>query len=132
MALPGSLLMIGCSTPQTRAREREVAFAQLPPAQQQLVLAGKIEEGMSTDAVYIAMGSPNRVTEARMERKTFVRWIYGRAQTHFLPTYRYRSVILPNGRVYIAPVYEPDYITTFVDSFAVIFEKGRVIGWEEL
>lgn len=126
------LLGTGCSTPETRAREKEVAFANLAPAQQALVLQGKIEEGLTPDAVYIAMGRPSRITEARLERRSLTRWIYGRTQTDYLPNYRFRSVLLPNGQIYLAPVYQPDAITTWIDTFAVIFEKGKVIGWEEL
>lgn len=127
-----SLLLGACSTPETRAREKDIAFAQLPPAQQQLVLQGKIEEGMTPDAVYIALGRPARITEARLEKRNLTRWIYGRAQTQFLPNYRFRSVVLPDGQVYLTPVYQPDTVTTWVDTFAVIFEKGKVIGWEQL
>ncbi|MFQ3671813.1 MAG: hypothetical protein SNJ84_10190 [Verrucomicrobiia bacterium] len=132
LALGLALLNSACSTPETRAREKELAFAKLPPAQQQLVLQGKIEEGMTPDAVYIAMGRPSRVTEARLEKRSLTRWIYGRANTQYLPNYRFRSVVLPNGQVYLAPIYQPDTITTWVDTFAVIFEKGKVIGWEQL
>ncbi|GAB4241177.1 MAG: hypothetical protein OHK005_03960 [Candidatus Methylacidiphilales bacterium] len=132
IALAFVVLFSGCSTPQTRAREKEAAFASLKPAQQQLVLQGKIEEGMSPEAVYIALGRPARVTEARLERRSLTRWIYGRTSTQYLPSYRFRSVVLPNGQIYLAPVYQPDTVTTWVDTFAVIFEKGKVIGWEEL
>ena len=68
-AIHGSLLigvailsLCGCSTVQSRIRERRSAFEKLPPRQQELVIHGKVSEGMSADAVYMAWGRPDEIT----------------------------------------------------------------------
>lgn len=127
-----AFLLAGCSTPQTRAKERPVAFEKLSFKQQDLVLKGLISEGMNTDAVYIAMGNPSRIVTGRMEKNSFMRWIYGRMQTDVIPNYSYHPIVGPGGQVYMASYYDPDYFTYQVDSYAVIFRNGKVIGWEEL
>src|SRR5208283_1160360 len=59
------LLMIvfvaGCATPSTvgsRERERVAAYTSFPPEIKALVNQGEIQAGITTDAVYIAWGSP--------------------------------------------------------------------------
>jgi hypothetical protein len=127
-----ALLLAGCSTPQTRAKERPLAFEKLSPKQQDLVMRGLISEGMNSDAVYIAMGSPARIVSGRLEKSNFTRWIYGRTQTDVIPAYSYRPVVGPYGQVYMTSYYDPEYFTYQVDSYAVIFKNGKVVGWEEL
>lgn len=127
-----ALFFSGCSTPQTRAKERPVAFEKLSLKQQDLVMKGLISEGMNTDAVYIAMGNPSRIASGRMEKNNFMRWIYGRTQTDVIPNYSYRPIVGPGGQVYMTSYYDPDYFTYQVDSYAVIFRNGKVVGWEEL
>ena len=53
------LTLAGCNTPATRARVHQGAFGKLSTSDRQLVLAGKVRAGMSTDAVYIAWGEPD-------------------------------------------------------------------------
>ena len=49
----------GCSTPSKRAREHGSAFRRLSPADQALVLRGRVRPGLSQEAVYIAWGAPD-------------------------------------------------------------------------
>jgi len=95
-------------------------------------MKGLISEGMNTDAVYIAMGNPSRIVTGRIDKSDFVRWIYGRLQTDVVPGYSYRPVVGPNGYVYMTSFYDPEYFTYQVDSYAVIFKNGKVVGWEQL
>ncbi len=49
----------GCATPVDRAKSHPAAFRKLSPADQNLVLEGRVRDGMSADAVYIAWGDPD-------------------------------------------------------------------------
>ena len=80
MAGVSLLLFTGCSTPQTRAREKPAALRQLSPADQKLALAGRIHEGFSKDVVYIAWGAPNRVYAGSAHHQPFDSWFYTRTE----------------------------------------------------
>lgn len=62
IALAGGLsflLLTACGTVQEhRARHFSSVFQSLPPSTQELLLSGRVEPGMSSDAVYIAWGRP--------------------------------------------------------------------------
>ena len=57
------ILLSGCATPKHRAKKNPEAFNSLHEEWQQLVLKGKIAEGMSTDALFIAMGQKAKMTD---------------------------------------------------------------------
>jgi len=54
-------LVAGCSTPDTRIKDRPEAFAKLNPDQQAQVKAGQIALGFDKEAVRLALGEPDRV-----------------------------------------------------------------------
>ncbi len=70
------LLLNACSTPETRISERPDVYRSLSAADQGLVSQGKIREGMSRDAVYIAWGAPNQRAEGRNRGSAVETWIY--------------------------------------------------------
>lgn len=56
------LLVAGCVSPQNaRIQEKSAVFASLSPRQQQLIKAGRVKVGFTTDMVYLALGKPARV-----------------------------------------------------------------------
>lgn len=124
----------GCSTPETRSKEKEraSAFEKLSQADQRLVLKGKIREGLGEDAVYVAMGHPSRRIRSQREGVSEVSWIYSRMESRLVPAYSTRVVRLSDGRRYLTDVYTPVYDTYLVDAFEVTFRDGKVIGWREL
>ena len=65
------------ATPMTRIDQNPVMFRQLPPAQQLLVQQGRICEGMTKDAVYLAWGNPNTppVTGQQIG-VAYEKWVY--------------------------------------------------------
>ena len=75
------LLASGCETPRTRARLHPEAFAKLSAANQRLVLAGKVRDGMNTDAVYIAWGEPDEKRPATGGQEPTESWLYHRQIT---------------------------------------------------
>ena len=69
-------LLTACASTQDRASSRSAAFGRLSPSDNQLVLDGRVREGMDKDAVFIAWGAPNRVFEGRAQAKPFESWVY--------------------------------------------------------
>ncbi len=69
-------LFASCSTPETRISERPDVYRSLASTDQALVSQGKIREGMSRDAVYIAWGAPNQRAEGRKRGNAVETWIY--------------------------------------------------------
>ena len=64
------------STPAARIAARPSMFERLPEKQKQLVERGQIDKGMSTDAVYLAWGSPSREYEGSENGISTLRWDY--------------------------------------------------------
>lgn len=56
-----ALLLAGCSTIDSRIKERSDSFAKLNKKQQQMVQNGYIAVGMPQDAVYMALDKPEKV-----------------------------------------------------------------------
>lgn len=106
-------------------------------------MAGRIAEGMSRDAVYLAWGSPERVTRGSEGGAEFERWRYtelrpvypGHTWTGFGVGYGlgygygggYRYGRFYPG--YAVIDYGPDYVP--VTAATVKFRSGKVVGWEE-
>lgn len=76
-AIP-ALLLVACapSTPQARIEAAPWKFKQLSPAHQELVKAGRIDKGMSPDAVYLAWGNASSVYEGQDDDGATLRWDY--------------------------------------------------------
>lgn len=100
-------------------------------------MAGRIMEGMSPDAVYLALGRPDRVTRGSRDGKPFELWRYTELQpvyhTNFWAGWGYG----PYGyrHRYYDPLWlgwdtGPDYIP--VTSAVVRFNRNRVTGWERI
>lgn len=64
------LICTGCatSTIQTRKQERHGIYSALPPEERNLVDQGRINVGMSKDAVYIAWGKPSEILQANLRK----------------------------------------------------------------
>jgi hypothetical protein len=143
-------LLSACSTTQSRIAERPAAFNSLSPSDQALVSQGRIREGMSQDAVYIAWGAPNQRGPGRFRGRTAETWIYfsTTAGSYYPPPFAYgygygiRGGFGPRGRfgygrlhryAYYDPFYDPFfYRHTSVISYperAVSFQNGRVISY---
>lgn len=54
-------LAAGCATPEARIRQNPDKFATLPDDVRAKVQEGKVEVGFPEDAVYLALGNPDRV-----------------------------------------------------------------------
>ncbi len=72
----GALILTSCSTTETRISEHPEIFQRLSPRDQGLVSQGKIREGMSQDAVWLAWGTPDRKATGFARGKQMETWIY--------------------------------------------------------
>jgi hypothetical protein len=78
LVLSGLLLLavVGCATPESRARKNEAAVSSWPAAVQQNVRAGKIDVGYTQDMVRVALGDPDRLSSRTTASGTADVWIY--------------------------------------------------------
>jgi hypothetical protein len=123
-------LMGGCSTPQTRIEDQPDIYASLSASQKAAVREGRVIEGMSSNAVYLALGEPNRVYHGRKRGKNLDQWIYTRLQPVTTRISPWRSTWHPYWWSGDYDVYEPVYVER--PSFIVTFENNKVVAWEEL
>lgn len=122
------ILLAGCSTAQSRSKEKQAAFDKLSAKQQAAVLDGRVETGMTRDAVYIAFGPPDRTSrDGSIER-----WIYTKPEFYDIPHWRYRCVQRSDGRMSTIPEYDPLQMKRYVDDLEVRFKNGKVSDWKKL
>ena len=152
-----ALLLTSCSTTQTRIQERPQVYASMSATDQALVNQGRIREGMSQDAVYIAWGEPSQRAEGRNRGSSVETWIYfDTAAGDYYPSpflygpyagfgygygygggFGYRHA--RRGRYYRS-FYDPFYDPFFYNRVNVIrypertvsFQRGRVIAYQYL
>jgi hypothetical protein len=127
-----SLLIIGCASPEERAKKRPDIISKLNPDERQTVLAGKIKPGLSKDAVYIALGKPDRTSFNQEGKRTEERWIYDRVVTNEVPNWSYERIYDDRGRAHSVPRYDPIFNSYRIPDFEVKFVNGKVTGWSNL
>ena len=132
-----SALLTGCAGSKTanRKRERSAAYADLPAAQRQLVDQGRIDVGMSTNAVYVAWGLPARVV-APISPGTFT-WIYVCRDVRPYRAWKYRDEsasppLSRSGTEYSSAERETYYAPIVYECAEADFENHVVKGWREI
>jgi hypothetical protein len=129
------------ATPASRVAAAPQKFEGLTSGQKEAVLQGQVQEGMSPDAVYLALGQPDRVTRGSANGQPYETWTY----TELKPVYR-SSVTMGMGggfgypyhygrrgryhSPYLGAETGPDYVP--VTSAVIRFSRNRVTGWEKL
>jgi len=121
-------LLVSCSTPASRSKEKQSAFDHMSAKQKVAVLDGKVEPGMSKDAVYIAFGKPDRISKEGGVEK----WVFTKPEFYDIPHWRYRCVVRSDGRMASIPEYDPLQMKRYVDDLEVTFKNGKVAGWKKL
>lgn len=71
-----TLLLGACASPQSRIERSPDAFQALNAEQQELVKQGKIAIGFSEEAVKLALGQPQRVSQRTDEKGKSTVWRY--------------------------------------------------------
>ena len=125
-------LLTSCqtSTPMSRITKNPVMFRVLSPEQQLMVQQGKICEGMSKEAVFLAWGNPN--TEPVLGQQngvSYEKWVYLIYQPVMMNTVGFSSGCWGGG-----PCYGPAVGTSTAyvpqESAWVMFENDKVTSWE--
>ncbi len=120
----------GCSTVSSRAEERPQAFENLPQAERELVKQSKINAGMSKDAVYIALGKPDKIIPGTPNGKPGETWAYFGVHQQVISNYH--VIPRPAGRGFTTEtVYNPVYITRPYVRRQVFFQNEKVVAWNE-
>ena len=151
-ALSVLLCATSCTTVETRIQEKPQAYQSLSPSDQALVQQGKIREGMSQDAVYIAWGAPSQHAPGRNRGHIVETWIYDATSAGdyggpFLYGHPYGYGVgygfygghrgrLYRGHAFYDPFYDPFFynranIVRYPERI-VSFDNGRVISFQFL
>jgi hypothetical protein len=131
--LLGLLALAGCSTIDSRIKEKPDAFASLDPATQAKTKQGIIELGFTTEAVYIALGQPSEIRNrhGKAGRETVWKYnsYYDRYEGSVHAGYRRFAYFDPQiraNRIYYEPVYAAVYSEQKDTYIRVIFEDGKI------
>lgn len=125
----GTLILTGCSTPETRISEHPDFYQSLSHRDQTLVSQGQIRIGMSRTAVWLAWGSPGRKIVGNMGGGPTETWVYVYYATY--PYYPFE----PLDEYFGAPLYDPFSYSWFPPSIpypgkVVTFARGRVASFQ--
>ncbi|MBA3650636.1 MAG: hypothetical protein H0W66_03910 [Chthoniobacterales bacterium] len=148
----GALILSGCSTIGSRIDANRQAFEQLRPQEKALVSQGKIQGGMSQEAVYIAWGQPQQKTTGVVRVVPTETWVYTLSTGAYGP-YPYGGLGYGYGyagRVgyyglhgrhrfygaFVDPYWDPFYYpfppTVSYPVKTVSFQRGRVVAYQYL
>lgn len=135
-AAAAALCLVSCETvtPATRIQENPAMYSQLPEKQQQLVRAGHITYGMSTAAVYLAWGAPQRkATLGLRNGKTAEKWVYTKPRPVSISNdfYPYGPGYGPYWDNYYFPHHGMSTAWLQEESASVQFENGKVVSWQQ-
>jgi outer membrane protein assembly factor BamE (lipoprotein component of BamABCDE complex) len=134
-----ALLFAGCSTIDSRIKEKSSTFAVLDAPTQDKIRLGRVEVGFSTDLVYIALGSPDERISKTSAGSVDETWIYNSYHQDYLGSahtgYRRYVVIDPKTRqpmVFFEPVYTPIYQDRVEERIRIAFKADKVESIEQV
>jgi hypothetical protein len=130
-----AILGSACSSPSKRIEDNPELFARLPPEQQALIREGRVGLGFNEDAVKLALGDPDRVSQRTDEQGISTVWRYVEYETDAgapLYTGYYHRYYAPLYAPFTAYPYYADYPgRTERDVQRVIFRNGKVVAVEQ-
>jgi len=126
----GLVVMVGCSTPESRIAKQPELFSRLTPEQQQMIREGRVGIGFDMEMVRLALGDPDRVRERTDANGRSEIWNYVDYET-------YDGVFLYRGwyhRGWGAPFY-PYYLDAPArrerSRERIVFREGHVVEIEQ-
>ncbi|HTQ31857.1 MAG TPA: hypothetical protein VMI53_11670 [Opitutaceae bacterium] len=132
------LALAGCSTIDSRIREKQDSFNRLDPSTQAKLRQGIVEVGYTPDMVYIALGSPDERHELTTGKGDETTWIYKTYYEQYegMAHVGYRRIVFfdPATRIYhiyYEPVSTPVYSEQEEDNIRVTFVNGKVASIEQ-
>jgi hypothetical protein len=121
-------LWAGCqgTSPAARRAANPAAYAVLPAEWRPLVNAGKICEGMDTNAVFFAWGPPSEVQSGTLNGGSWATWSYTERGVREIGYWEWEqsTSTRPGGMEY-RRAFEP---ISFLGT-SVVFEGGKVVRW---
>lgn len=139
MTLGAAWLLAGCTTvtsPEARIAADPAVFEDLSAKHQDLARQGRVTEGMSKDAVYLAWGRPHETKESSRDGKARETWVYYGSESIPLQTVGvgigYGDYCHGRYGGWGGPFYDVGYHHARRDYVAakVEFDKDRVVYWE--
>ena len=134
-----ALSLVGCSTVDSRIKEKSAAFNALDPQTQAKIRQGVIDVGFSTDLVYIALGKPDEVRDRVNTSTNESVWVYNTYYQQYEGTrtvgYRrhvYYDPVLKVYRVYYEPVRADFFSERTEERIRVSFVNGQVSSIEQV
>jgi hypothetical protein len=131
-----ALFMVSCTSAIVKRIERNPEiYNSLSSQHKALVQQGRVEEGMTKQAVFLSWGKPDRAARGSKSGKTYERWSYAGYDPVYTTSLSYRAGYWgyhPHGRGYYG--YDPFYyepIMTYVpyEARRVEFLNGIVTSW---
>jgi hypothetical protein len=119
----GALALSGCATTGARISQNPDMYQRLSPRDQALVSQGQIRPGMTTDAVWLAWGTPDQKIPGNRRGEPTETWVYLRYETP--PSYGGPYYYGPFDWTYIPPKF-------VYPSKGVTFSNGRVVFFRYL
>jgi hypothetical protein len=133
LALLLGLSLGGCSTIESRVREKSATFATLDSATQDKIRQGNVAIGYAPDLVYIALGRPDREFSTTTSRGEEVTWIYNRYLEDYSGTVfnGYRRGVVYDPRtgqpaIFLEPVFTEVYSEHAEERTRIVFRAGKV------
>jgi hypothetical protein len=123
------------STVERRIERNPALYSALSAQDQQLVRQRQLREGMGKDAVFLAVGRPDRVAAGRKNGKDYERWTYLGTQTVTTQSFGF-GVGGWGGWGGCGPFYDPFFMGGPMVSYIpyeaawVDFVNGKVSGWQ--
>ena len=127
------LAVTGCSTFESRSKQKAAVFNSLDTATQERLKTGDILVGDTTDEVYIALGKPDEQRNTTTAAGQTTRWIYNRYWQEYQGEafVGSRPVYVKNPTtgavtVYYEPVRQPVYANRSQERLRITFKDDRV------
>jgi hypothetical protein len=138
LAAAAALLLAGCSTFESRSKEKAAVFNSLDTSTQERLKKGEIALGDTAEMVYLALGNPDeRISKTTADGET-MDWVYNVYWQEYAGSvttgYR-RFVVYDRGSkryvVYYQPVRSDLYQQRVDERVRVEMKNGRVSSVEE-
>jgi hypothetical protein len=133
-----ALVMTGCSTVDSRIKEKSAAYATLDPQTQARLKESVIRVGDSTDMVYIALGQPDRTRNKTTAKGQSLTWIFSTYTQQYEGSeyvgYRRHAFFdrrTASWRIHYEPVRADIYSDRVEEYMRVTFEDGKVTAIEQ-
>lgn len=127
-----SLCLESCqiTTPASRIDKNPLIFRTLSPEHQLLVQQGRICEGMSKDAVFLAWGNPNTPpVTGQQEGKSYEKWVYSVYQPVMVDTIGAGTGCWHHGHWYGGGMSTSTAMVPQEVAW-VVFQNNTVTAWE--